>query len=171
MDCRSASLPVHRIQSYVVLGSLLFVLQTSEPRSQTPDDPQSLVAELQVQEYSTEQGNLEAVASGIAPPIEARVALSGYSRLLFFWEVNAPSLPNNCRQPAEIELELKDVDNSAWTKVGWEFGQSLFQYCVFKSPADASCDGSASTTVTHFPARIKIIVRPTCGPEFYGMPH
>lgn len=171
MDRRSANLPVHRIQSYVALGALLFVVPTSAPRSQTPDDPQSLVAKMQAQEYATELGNLEVVASGIAPPIEAQVALSGYIHLLIFWEVTAPSLPSNCRQSAEVELEVKDANNSAWTKVGWEFGKSPSQYCVFKSPADASCDGSAPTTLTHFPATVKIIMRPTCGPEFYGLPH
>lgn len=171
MNRRSANLPVHRIQSYVALGALLFVVPTSAPRSQTPDDPQSLVAKMQAQEYATELGNLEVVASGIAPPIEARVALSGYIHLLFFWEVTAPSLPSNCRQSAEVELEVKDANNSTWTKVGWEFGKSPSQYCVFKSPADDSCDGSAPTTLTHFPARARIIMRPTCGPEFYGLPH
>ena len=171
MDRRSAKLPAHRIRSYIALGSLLFVLPTSTPRSQTPDDPQSLVAELPVQEYTIELGNPEVVASGTAPPLQARVALSGYNRLLFFWEVDAPSLPDNCRQPAEIELDVKDADNSAWAKAGWEFGQSAFQYCVFNSSAVSSCDGIAPTTVTHFPARVKITVRPTCGPEFYGLPH
>ena len=171
MDPRSASLPVHRIRSYIALASLLFVLPTSAPRSMTQDNQRSLVAQLQTQEYTTELGNLEVVASRIAPPLQARVALSGYSHLLFFWEVNAPSLPNNCRQPAEVEFEVKDADNSVWTKTRWEFGQSPFQNCVFISSVDASCDGSAATTVTHFPARVKFIVRPTCGPEFYGLPH
>jgi len=74
--------------------------------------------------------------------------------------------------PAEVEFEVKDTDTSAWTEAGWAFSQSTFQYCELKSSVNTSCNGIAPTTVAHFPARVKVMVRvPTCGPEFKGLPH
>jgi len=97
VDRLSTNFAVYRIQHFVALVVLLLVLPTSAPRPQTPDDTESTVAELQIGEYTTVLGNLEVVATGIVPPVEVRVALSGYTHLIFFWEVSAPSLVNDCR--------------------------------------------------------------------------